>query len=69
MFTLETARLALYAFTVIGTPIVAYLQTRGLIGEAEVNLWLAEVTAVSGMAGFNLARQTGLLGRGSDTRP
>ena len=47
-------RKALYALTAIGTPVVVYLQAKGVIGPTEVALWGAEVTVVSAMAGFNV---------------
>lgn len=47
-------RAALYIITAIGTPIVAYLLSKGLIGTLEVSLWAAEVTAISALAGFNV---------------
>lgn len=46
-------RRALYAFTVLGTPVVAYLQVKGLIGDPEAVLWAAEVTVVSALAALN----------------
>lgn len=46
-------RAALYIFTLVGSPIVAYLQARGTIGPKEVTLWLAEVSAVAALAAFN----------------
>jgi hypothetical protein len=46
-------RRALYAATALGTPVVAYLQVKGVIGDAETVLWAAEVTVVSALAGFN----------------
>lgn len=49
------ARVVIYALTAIGTPIIAYLFAKDIIGELEVVLWGAEVTVVSAMAGFNVA--------------
>jgi hypothetical protein len=46
-------RFGLYVLTAVGTPVVAYLQTQGYIGVAEVTLWGAEVVGVSSMAAFN----------------
>ncbi|WP_418060821.1 hypothetical protein [Pimelobacter simplex] len=46
-------RRSLYALTALGTPVVAYLQVKGIIGDAETVLWAAEVTVVSALAGFN----------------
>lgn len=47
------ARRIAYAVTALGTPVVAYLQVKGIIGDAETVLWAAEVTVVSALAGFN----------------
>jgi len=47
-------RRALYVLTAVGTPVVVYLQAKGVIGPTEVALWGAEVTVVSAMAGFNV---------------
>ena len=47
------ARKVAYALTALGTPLVAYLQVKGIIGDAEVVLWAAEVTVVSTLAAFN----------------
>ncbi|MBU2693866.1 hypothetical protein [Pimelobacter sp. 30-1] len=46
-------RRALYVLTAAGTPVVAYLQVKGLIGEPEMVLWAAEVTVVSALAGLH----------------
>lgn len=46
-------RAALYVFTAVGTPVIAYLLARGIIGELEVGLWSAEVTVVTALAAFN----------------
>lgn len=43
-------RAALYVLTLLGTPVVVYLQAKGLIGDLELGLWGAEVTAVSTIA-------------------
>lgn len=48
-------RIALYIITAVGTPIVAYLLARNVIGELEVALWSAEVTVVNAMAALNVA--------------
>lgn len=42
-----------YVVTALGTPVVAYLQVKGVIGDAETVLWAAEVTVVSALAGVN----------------
>lgn len=47
-------RKALYIITGVGGPIVAYLLTKGVIGNVEVALWSAEVAVISGMAAFNV---------------
>lgn len=47
------ARKIAYALTALGTPVVAYLQVKGFIGDAEAVLWAAEVTVVSTLAAFN----------------
>lgn len=48
-------RAALYVFTAVGTPIIAYLFAKDFIGELEVVLWGAEVTAVNAMAALNVS--------------
>lgn len=48
-------RAALYIVTALGTPIIGYLLAKGIIGELEVALWSALVTAVSALAAFNVA--------------
>jgi hypothetical protein len=47
-------RAALYIFTAVGTPLVAYLKVKGLIGDPELVLWAAEVTVVNGIAALNV---------------
>lgn len=47
-------RAVLYALTAIGTPLVAYLAAKGIIGDLEVSLWSAEVTVVSALAALNI---------------
>lgn len=46
-------RAALYIGTALCTPVVSYLFAKEYIGELEVALWAAEVTAVSAIAAFN----------------
>lgn len=46
-------RAALYVLTAVGTPVVVYLQAKGIIGDLEFILWSGEVTVVSVMAGLN----------------
>ena len=48
------ARAAVYAITALGTPLMAYLLVKGVIGEAEMVLWSAEVTVSSALAGINV---------------
>ena len=47
-------RAAVYGANVLGSPIVAYLLAKGVIGTLEVGLWGAEVAAVMAMAGLNV---------------
>lgn len=47
-------RAIVYAVTALGTPVVVYLLARNIIGNLEMNLWAAEVTAMSVMAGLNV---------------
>lgn len=47
-------RTALYVITAVGTPFMAYLLARGVIGELEMTLWSAEVTVVAALAAFNV---------------
>lgn len=51
-------RIAVYVVNVLGTPFVAYALAKGWIGELEVQLWAAEVTAMAAMAGFNVLRSS-----------
>ena len=46
-------RAVLYVLTALGTPVVAYLFAKGIIGDLEVTLWSAEVAVVSAIAAFN----------------
>lgn len=50
-------RAAIYIATAIGTPLVAYLFSKGIIGEIEVSLWAAEVTVASTIATFNVHKK------------
>lgn len=43
-------RLVLYVVTALGTPVVYYLFSRGVIGAYEIALWTGEVTAVATLA-------------------
>ncbi len=47
-------RIAIYLVTLFGTPVVAYLKARGFIGDLEVILWSAEVTAAGTIAVLNV---------------
>ena len=47
-------RARIYILTALGTPVVAYLKSRHLIGDAEVALWSSEVAAVGAMAALNI---------------
>ncbi len=49
-------RAIIYMATAVGSPIMAYLLSKGVIGELEVTFWLAEVAAVSAMAGLNVTK-------------
>ncbi len=48
-------RLALYLLNVCGTPVVVYALAKGWIGQLELTLWGAEVTAAMTLAGLNVA--------------
>lgn len=48
-------RKALYLLTLVGTPVVAYLKAKHVLGDLEMTLWSAEVTVVSGLAALNVA--------------
>lgn len=54
-------RAALYVLTAVGTPLVAYLLNKDIIGELEVALWSAEVAVVSALAAFNTSPKEGEL--------
>ena len=47
-------RTILYILTVLTAPLMAYLQITEVIGTNEINLYLAYVTAIAAMAGFNV---------------
>lgn len=49
----KNVRAILYVLTLIGTPVVIYLKAKGVIGDLELTLWGAEVTAVNAMAALN----------------
>jgi hypothetical protein len=48
-------RATLYALNVIGSPVMAYLLARAVIGSLEVTLWATEMTAVFLLAGLNVS--------------
>ena len=48
------ARIAIYIVTALGAPVMAYLFAKGYVGELEVGLFSALVTAVNGMAALNV---------------
>lgn len=50
-------RAAVYVFTALATPVMTYLLVKGYIGEAEMALWGAEMTAVFAMAGLNVTEK------------
>lgn len=52
-------RVALYILTVLGAPVVVYLRAKDLIGDVELALWGAEVSAVSLLAAFNVPDSDG----------
>lgn len=51
-------RAALYVITALGSPIVAYLAAKEIIGDVEVSFWSALTTAVAALAAYNLAPDT-----------
>jgi len=48
-------RLGLYIVNAIGSPVMAYLLAKNVIGNLEVSLWAAEMTAVFALAGMNVS--------------
>lgn len=50
----EGTRFGVYAVTVLGTPLVAYANSKGWIGQDEVQLWAAEVAAAGTLAGVHV---------------
>lgn len=50
----DRVRAALYVLTALGTPVIAYLFAKDIIGELEVTLWAAEVAVVNAMAALNV---------------
>lgn len=49
-------RAALYIINAVGSPIMAYLLARELIGTLEISLWAAEMAAVFALAGLNVTK-------------
>lgn len=49
-------RAALYVANAVGSPLMAYLLARGIIGTLEVGLWAAEMTAIFLLAGLNIVK-------------
>lgn len=47
-------RLGIYIANVIGAPLMAYAKAKGWIGDLEMQLWSAEVTAAFALAGLNV---------------
>lgn len=47
-------RVAVYVLTLLGAPVVVYLRARDIIGDLELTLWGAEVSAVSLMAALKV---------------
>lgn len=48
-------RRSIYAATAVLAPVVVYARAKGWIGDLELALWGAEVTAVSSLAGIKAA--------------
>lgn len=49
----KTVRAVIYILTAVGTPLVAYLNAKGIIGSLEVGLWSAEVAVANVLAAVN----------------
>ncbi len=49
-------RTILYIATGALSPVVAYLNAKGIIGALEVGVWSAEVLFISALAAFNVDR-------------
>lgn len=52
----SNVRAILYVVTAIGTPLIAYLLAKNVIGAVEVALWSAEVTVVNTLAALNVTK-------------
>lgn len=50
----KKVRAIIYGLNVLGSPIMAYLLARGIIGTLEVSLWAAEMSAAFALAGLNV---------------
>lgn len=48
-------RALLYIITAVGSPIMVYLLALGVVNDAAMVLWGAEVAVVAALAGFNLS--------------
>jgi hypothetical protein len=51
------ARFGLYVLTGVTTPVIAYLASKGYIGDLEVALWAAEATFASAVAASNVTKR------------
>jgi hypothetical protein len=49
-------RALLYVINAVGSPVMAYLLAKNIIGTLEVGLWAAEMTAVFALAGLNVTK-------------
>jgi hypothetical protein len=49
-------RAGIYLATAVGTPLVAYLAAKSIIGDLEVTLWSAEVVVATGLAALNISK-------------
>lgn len=49
----KMVRALIYILTAVGTPLVAYLNAKGVIGSLEVSFWSAEVAVATGLAAIN----------------
>jgi hypothetical protein len=47
-------RVAIYVLNVLGAPVVVYLRAKHVIGDLELTLWGAEVSAMALLAGFHV---------------
>lgn len=50
-------RAAIYIANFVGSPVMAYLLNKGIIGEMEVALWAAEMMAAFALAGINVSKK------------